>query len=109
MGFEKGKSGNPAGRKPGTTNAATHAVGDRFAQLLDGYSLEEMRTDLKAIKDPKDRLHIIIGLAEFVTPKLNRTDLQASIKTAPSVFHIMPASQRPQHAGAGAGENKLLP
>lgn len=95
MPFQKGQSGNPQGRKPGAANLATQTVRDRFAQLLEGYSIEQMQADLEAIKDPKDRLGVILGLAEFVTPKLNRTDLQANIKSGPAVFHIMPASQRP--------------
>jgi len=75
MAFEKGISGNPHGRKPGTANKATQTVRDKFAQLLDGYSLEQMQADLLAIDSPKERLSILAGLAEFVTPKLSRTAL----------------------------------
>lgn len=35
MAFERGKSGNPAGRKPGTPNKATVAVRDRIANEAD--------------------------------------------------------------------------
>ncbi|MEJ7662964.1 MAG: hypothetical protein WKG07_27125 [Hymenobacter sp.] len=36
-----------------------------------------MQADLTAIENPKDRLSIRAGLAEFITPKLARTSLAA--------------------------------
>ena len=85
MAFEKGISGNPHGRKPGTANKATQTVRDKFAQLLDGYSLEQMQADLLAIDSPKERLSILAGLAEFVTPKLSRTALSNDAEPMPNV------------------------
>ena len=76
MSFTKGQSGNPTGRPPGIANRATQTVRDKFAQLLDGYDVQQLRADLNAIENPKDRLSILLGLAEFVTPKLQRTSLQ---------------------------------
>lgn len=77
MTFIKGQSGNPTGRTPGTTNKATQTVRDKFAQLLDGYDVQQLRDNLNAIENPKDRFAILLGLAEFVTPKLSRTALTA--------------------------------
>ena len=85
MAFEKGISGNPHGRKPGIANKATQTVRDKFAQLLDGYSLEQMQADLLAIDSPKERLSILAGLAEFVTPKLSRTALSNDAEPMPNV------------------------
>ena len=85
MAFEKGISGNPFGRKPGTANKATQTVRGKFAQLLDGYSLEQMQADLLAIASPKERLSILAGLAEFVTPKLSRTALSNDAEPMPNV------------------------
>ena len=85
MAFEKGISGNPHGRKPGAANKATQTVRDKFAQLLDGYSLEQMQADLLAIDSPKERLSILAGLAEFVTPKLSRTALSNDAEPMPNV------------------------
>jgi hypothetical protein len=85
MAFEKGTSGNPHGRKPGTANKTTQTIRDKFAQLLDGYSLEQMRADLLAIDSPKERLIILAGLAEFVTSKLSRTALSTDVEPMPTV------------------------
>jgi hypothetical protein len=95
MAFDKGTSGNPNGRKPGTANKTTQSVREKFAQLLDGYEVEQLRADLMAIQNPKDRLSILLGLAEFVTPKLARTVVTATVDSSPAVFHILPASQHP--------------
>jgi len=69
MKFKKGVSGNPAGRPPGGTHAAARAVRARFAQLLEVYSPEQMKADLEAITDPKERLGIMLGLASFCHPQ----------------------------------------
>ncbi|WP_426060621.1 DUF5681 domain-containing protein [Hymenobacter sp. B1770] len=85
MAFKKGISGNPNGRKPGTANKTTQTIRDKFAELLACYSLEQMKADLLAIESPKERLSILAGLAEFVTPKLSRTALSNDAETMPSV------------------------
>lgn len=95
MAFEKGTSGNPTGRKAGTANRATQTVRDKFIQLLDGYSIEQMQADLLAIESPKERLTLLASLAEFVTPKLSRTAVTATVASGPAVFHLVPASQMP--------------
>lgn len=68
MAFEKGKSGNLRGRPPGGAKAATRAVSARFAQLLAGYSLEQMKTDLDTITDPAERLRIMLQMAAVCQP-----------------------------------------
>ena len=52
-------------------------VRDKFAQLLDGYDVQQLRADLDAIENPKDQLSILLGLAEFITLKLQRMALAA--------------------------------
>lgn len=70
------KPGNP-GKPAGAVNAVTQGVREKFQQLLDGVGVEDMLKDLKAIESPKDRLQIIIGLSEYLIPKLARTQLTA--------------------------------
>jgi len=63
----------PVGRQKGTTNKVTSEVRERFRQLVDSYSLEQMKADLMEL-DAAERLKIITGLLDFFIPKLNRTD-----------------------------------
>ena len=76
------------GRQKGTGNKDVAPIREKFQQLLDNYSIEEMTKDLKQL-EPNDRLKIITGLAEFVVPKLQRTDLTGELEVAQSqVFRI---------------------
>ena len=60
------------GRKPGTPNKENAPMREKFNQLLNNYSIEQMTHDLHSIDDPVERLKIIIGLAEFIMPKMAR-------------------------------------
>jgi hypothetical protein len=78
MPFKKGQPrSETAGRKAGTPNRDVSAIRDRFQQLIDSYSIDEMVADLKMIEKPETRLNILTGLAEYVIPKLARTELDA--------------------------------
>lgn len=63
------------GRQKGTGNLATQPIKDKVNQLIDGYSIEAMQKDLSNIEKPEDRLRILMGLMEFVIPKIARTEL----------------------------------
>jgi len=63
----------PVGRAKGSTNKVTKEVRDKIQQLVESYSLAQMKIDLMEL-DPGDRLKIISGLLDFIIPKLNRTD-----------------------------------
>jgi hypothetical protein len=63
------------GRTKGTTNKDVAPIREKFAQLLEGYSIELMTKDLKSI-EPAERLRIVTGLAEFIVPKLQRTEVK---------------------------------
>lgn len=75
------------GRGKGTSNKEFQKVRDKFQQLVDGYSVEDMQTDL-ALLEPIDRLKIMSGLLDFFIPKLNRTD--HTIEGANDTIIIMP-------------------
>jgi|JI10StandDraft_1071094.scaffolds.fasta_scaffold2264720_2 hypothetical protein len=68
------------GRVKGTPNKVTAPIREKFEKLLDGYGIDQMITDLKALS-PKDRMMIISGLAEYIVPKLARTEIQAAVET----------------------------
>ena len=61
------------GRQKGTSNKVTTEVRERFQQLVDSYSIEQMKADLMEL-EPVERLKIVAGLLDFFIPKLNRTD-----------------------------------
>ena len=68
------------GREKGTPNKVTASIREKFEQLLDGYGIDQMVKDLRSLS-PKDRMTIISGLAEYIVPKLARTEIQAAVET----------------------------
>ena len=63
----------PFGRPKGSRNKVSTEVREKFQQLVDSYSLEQMKYDLMEL-EPGERLKIMSGLLDFFIPKLNRTD-----------------------------------
>lgn len=74
MGYEKGTSGNPAGRPAGSPNKASSATRAIIAEALAGTDAAALRQRLEAL-DNLDFIQAYIRLAEFVAPKLQRTAL----------------------------------
>jgi hypothetical protein len=62
------------GRVAGTPNRVTKEAREKFQWLLDTYTEDDMKKDLKALT-PKDRLFFISDIAEFIVPKLSRQEL----------------------------------
>lgn len=77
MAFTKGTSGNRAGRTPGTPNKATAAARETIATVLAGADAEKLAGHLDTLTG-KDYIDAYVKLAEFVTPKLQRTALTAN-------------------------------
>lgn len=63
------------GRQKGSTNLVVKPLKEKINQLIEGYSIEAMQQDLYDIEKPEDRLKILMGLMEFVLPKLARAEL----------------------------------
>lgn len=62
-------------RTKGALNKATTAIREKFQLLLDRYTADEMKADLEALT-AKERLDIVAKFAEFVAPKLQRSEVE---------------------------------
>ena len=80
MAFEKGYSGNPAGRKPGTPNKATSTARQVISDVLAGTDAATLQAKLASL-DGKEFIDAYVKLAEFVTPKLQRTAMETETLT----------------------------
>lgn len=63
------------GSRKGKANKNIAPIRDKFQQLLEGYSIELMSKDLRSV-EPAERLRIVTGLAEFIVPKLQRSEVK---------------------------------
>jgi hypothetical protein len=68
------KGEKTGGRTAGTPNKVTKEAREKFQWLLDNYTEEDMKKDLKALS-PRDRLFFVSDIAEFIVPKLSRQEL----------------------------------
>ena len=82
MAFTKGNSGNRAGRTPGTPNKATTAAREVIGAALSGTDAAKLAAQLNTLTG-KDYIDAYVKLAEFVTPKLQRTALAAEQTNGP--------------------------
>ncbi len=64
-----------SGRPPKSANKEVKPIREKFQQLLDGYTIEMMLKDLKSLDAP-ERLRIVTGLAEYIVPKLQRSEIK---------------------------------
>jgi hypothetical protein len=70
MAFEKGKSGNPNGRKKGSQNKSTSELRGIIQEIISAnFSNSKITRDLKELT-PKYRLEFYLKLMEFLLPKL---------------------------------------
>ncbi len=70
--FKKGNVSNPKGRTPGTPNKVTADLRTRINALLSD-SFEQIVEDFNQL-EPRERVVAWAKLAEYVLPKLQRTE-----------------------------------
>ena len=100
--FQPGNNGRPKG----APNKVTMETREAFKRLVEANHdnlttwLEQVATD-----DPKAALDIIVKLAEFVTPKLQRTEAVHAISTNKEInlkelvaFDDTPTPSLPEHS-----------
>lgn len=77
MTFQKGASGNPDGRPPGSTNRATNKAREAIAKFVDD-NADKLQQWLEKIaeKDPKQAYDCFMSVVEYHIPKLARTEQQ---------------------------------
>ena len=63
------------GRKKGSTNKITTFSKIIITNMLSDYQSSGLMEDDIATLDPKDRLHVMLRLMEFVTPKPQSVDM----------------------------------
>jgi hypothetical protein len=72
--FGKNNSGRPAGSK----NLASSQIRDTFQLLLEN-NLEKIQDDLNEL-EPKDRIQLLLSLANYILPKLRSIDLKSDVE-----------------------------
>ena len=75
MPFEKGKSGNPAGRVKGAPTKQTARFKEALNELLESQA-DKMVEWLQEIDDPKQRFDVLKDFAEYIHPKLARSEIK---------------------------------
>ena len=81
MGFKKGQSGNPAGRKKGAVNKTTAQLKELLVSVL-GNQMDNWQKDLEKIRreDPAEAMRLTQKLIDYVLPKQTKIDLEGELK-----------------------------
>jgi len=62
------------GRKAGSLNRATKDIRDAFSLLIEN-NIDTLQKDLDSL-EPKERVKLLLDMAQFVVPKLRSIDLK---------------------------------
>lgn len=78
MTFKKGQSGNPNGRVKGSVNRTTKEFKQHLNNLLET-AAPDMVQWLKEIEDPRERFQVLKDFAEYIHPKLSRSESKITL------------------------------
>ena len=80
MGFKKGVSGNPNGRKKGTPNKTTAEIKEIITRIV-GNQLEHIEKDLEKIRksDPAEAMRLSSKFIDYVLPKQTKLELEGEL------------------------------
>lgn len=73
--FQKGQSGNPNGRPLGAEGKKTIRFKEALNDMLESQS-DKLIEWLSEIKDPKQRFDVLKDFAEYIHPKLARSEIK---------------------------------
>ena len=73
-GFQKGISGNPAGRVTGSTNIVTSRIRSLWQDMMTE-NIDQLKEDFQTLK-PKERLELAIKMSGFIVPRLQSIEVR---------------------------------
>lgn len=79
MAFEKGKSGNPAGKPKGAKNKINQDLRQRITDFLNG-EFATIAQDFKEL-EPKDKMRFYTDILQYGLPKLQTTSLEIDFES----------------------------
>jgi hypothetical protein len=85
--YQKGESGNPAGRPEGAKNRVNDEIRNRINEYLSD-NFDEVLNDLKTM-EARDRVRFYIELLQYSVPKLKTMELKTEnedVQLTPPVF-----------------------
>lgn len=75
--FQKGQSGNPAGRPKGRRNKTTEGLRNKVIDLIDD-NYEQIKIDLAQLQ-PKERIRFWVDLLRYILPEQVETSVNQEI------------------------------
>ena len=99
------KKGHHIGRPKGSGNKKLNVVREKFQLLLDGYPIQQMQADLMEM-EPGERLRLIVAMADFFMPKLNRVD--NSLSFGSDTIIVLPPPLDPPNGGITSVDMPLI-
>lgn len=76
--FEKGKSGNPAGRRKGSPNRVNAKVKEMLSDFVEK-NFKDVTSDLKKLKK-RDRVKFFFSLLPYLLPRLQNISADIEIE-----------------------------
>ena len=101
------------GRTKGTPNKVTAELKEHIADVLEGYSKEQIQSDWKQLT-PKERLEMLHKLSQYVIPKMaslpatQQQQIPDVNLTTVKTYVFVPASHGEQEVNEESGSFKQL-